>query len=103
MNDKFIKKVLEIEKQSQEISEKARREAQELPALAEREGQAIIARAKAEAEDEARKMIAAAQSTNAAQGVSDRAGEASDKFEALARKNLDKAVAYVLDRVIGKA
>jgi len=102
MNEK-IKQVLDIEKQAQEIQDKAKREAQELPVRAEQEAQALIFRAKAEAEDEARKIVAAAKSSDAAQGVSAEAGEKASQFDALAKKNFDRAVAFVLDRVIGKA
>jgi hypothetical protein len=45
MNNKYIQQVLEIEKKSQEIHEKAKREAQQLPILAEQEAQALIAKA----------------------------------------------------------
>lgn len=103
MSDKHITRVLEIEKQSQEIHEKAKREAQELPARAEQEAQALIAKAKAEAEDEARKIVAQAQSEEAAKGVAEEAARKNAELEALAKKNFDKAVAYVIDRVMGKA
>jgi len=102
MNEK-IKQVLEIEKQAQEIQEKAMREAQEIPVKAEQEAQAMISRAKTEAEQEARRIISAAQSTDAAQNISEKAGEMSGQFDTLAKKNFDQAVAYVLNRVIGKA
>jgi len=101
MNEK-IQQVLEIEKQAQEIQEKAKREAQEIPVRAEQEAQALIFRAKSEAEAEARKMIADARSEDAAKTISADAGEKTSQFDALAKKNFDKAVAYVLDRVIGK-
>jgi len=102
MNDR-IKQVLEIEKKAREVQEKAAREALELPVRAEQEGQALIVKAKADAEQEARKIIAAAQSTDAAQSVSNEMTDKSNQFEAMAKKNFDKAVAYVVDRVIGKA
>lgn len=102
MNDR-IKQVLEIEKKAKELQEKAAREAQELPVKAEQEGQALIAKAKADAEQEARKIIAAAQSTDAAQSLSADMNDKSSQFDAMAKKNFDKAVAYVVDRVIGKA
>lgn len=101
MNER-IKQVLEIEKKAKEMQEKAARDAQELPVKAEQEGQALIAKAKADAEQEARKIIAAAQSVDAMQGAA-ADGDKSDQLEAMAKKNFDKAVAYVLDRVIGKA
>ena len=102
MNDR-IKKVLEIEKKAQELQEKAAREAQELPVKAEQEGQALIAKAKADAEEEARKLIAVAQSAGGAKDSSVAISEQSNQLDAMAKKNFDKAVAYVLERVIGKA
>ena len=46
MNEKNIQQVLEIEKQAQEIYEKAKRDAQEMPITADQEAQAIISKAK---------------------------------------------------------
>src|SRR4030095_2186220 len=66
MSEKNIQQVLEIEKHAQEIQEKAKREAQEIPVKAEQEAQALIAKAKTEAQEEARKMVADAQSVDAA-------------------------------------
>ncbi|NOH03612.1 MAG: hypothetical protein HND47_17460 [Chloroflexi bacterium] len=102
MNEKHIEQVLEIEKQAQEIQEKAKREAAEIPVKAEQEAQALIAKAKAEAHEEARKMIADAQSSEpSGQGGAD-GDSANSEFEASAKKNFDKAVAFVLERVIGR-
>ncbi len=103
MNNKHIQQVLEIEKKSQEILEKAKREAQELPILAEQEAQALIAKAKAEAQEEARQIIAQAQAEDKGQEILDEVNKRNSEIEALANANFDKAVAYVLDRVIGKA
>src|SRR6185295_10130921 len=103
MNDKNIQKVLEIEKHAAEIQEKARREAQEIPVKAEQEGQALIAKAKADAQEEARKLIASAQSGADSGGVAADFASKNSEFETLAKKNFDKAVAFVLERVIGRA
>jgi hypothetical protein len=62
----------------------------------------MIAKAIADAQEEARKMIAAAQSADAGDVAADIASQ-NTEFEANAKKNFDKAVAFVLDRVIGKA
>ena len=102
MNEK-IKQVLEIEKQAQDLQEKALRDAQEIPVKAEKEAQSMIARVKREAEEEARRIVSEAQSADAVRDVNEKAGEESSQFDALAKKNFDQAVAYVLDRVIGKA
>ena len=103
MNNKYIQQVLEIEKQSQEIHEKAKREAQELPVLAEQEAQALIAKAKTEAQEEARQIVAQAQAKDEAEGILDEINKKKSEIEELANANLDKAVAYVLERVIGRA
>ena len=102
MNEQ-IRQVLEIEKQAQEIQEKAQREAQEIPLRAEQEAQALIARAKTEAEADAHKLVGAAQSADAGSVISAEADQKDKLFDAQAKKNFDKAVAYVLERVIGKA
>ena len=103
MNNKYIQQVLEIEKQSQEIQEKAQREAQELPRLAEQEAQALIEKAKAEAQEEARKIVAEAQGQDTANDIVADVERKNSEIEAKANANLDKAVAYVLERVIGRA
>ncbi len=103
MNEKHIQQVLEIEKQAQEIHEAAVKEAQQLPIQAEQEAQALIAKAKAEAHEEARKMLAGLQSGDAAGQSTSDAATGNSEFEASAKQNFDKAVAFVLERVLGKA
>jgi len=103
MNEKHIQQVLEIEKQAQEIQEQAKREAQEIPAKAQQEAQEIIAKAKAEAQAEARKMIESVQSSGQPDQAESDEGPQNSEFEASAKRNFDKAVAFVLERVIGRA
>ncbi len=103
MNEKNIQQVLEIEKQAQEIYEKAKRDAQEMPVKADQEGQALIAKAKAEAQEEARQILANAQSGDDSNKILSDVEANKSQFETLAKANFDKAVAYVLERVIGKA
>ena len=103
MNEKNIQQVLEIEKEAQALQEKAKREAQEIPVKAEQEAQALIARARAEAQEEARKLIASAQTGEDSGKAADDIASKNSEFEALAKKNFDKAVAFVLERVIGRA
>lgn len=103
MNEKNIRQVLEIEKQAQELQEKAKHDAQEIPVRAEQEAQALLARARAEAQEEARRIISAIQSEDKSKDVMAGVNSKNNEFEALAKKNFDKAVAYVLDRVLGKA
>lgn len=102
MNENRIRQVLEIEKEAQEIQDKAKREAQEIPMKAEQEAQALIAKAVAEAHEEAHKMIADAQSHDDAAQENDGASKNS-AFEDSAKKNFERAVAFVLERVLGGA
>ena len=103
MNDKRIEQVLDIEKQAQEILDSATRNAEQLPARAEQEAQAMIAQARAEAEAEARKIIEAAGAEAQAKDIASSMAKTSSEAEVKAKANLDKAVEYVLERVIGKA
>lgn len=103
MNEKNIRQVLEIEKKAKELQEKAKRDAQEIPARAEQEAQALLARARTEAQEEARRIVSAVQSEGQSKDVMAGVSAKNSEFEALSKKNFDKAVAYVLDRVLGKA
>jgi vacuolar-type H+-ATPase subunit H len=103
VNEKNIQQVLEIEKKAQEVQEQAQREAQELPRLAEQEAQALIEKAKAEAQEEARKIIAEAQAEDKANEILADVERQDQELEARANANIEKAVNYVLERVIGRA
>jgi len=103
MNEKHIQQVLEIEKQAQEIYEQAKRDALEMPVKADQEGQALISNAKAEAQEEARKILANAQAGDDSNKILSDVDADKSQFETLAKANFEKAVAYVLERVIGKA
>lgn len=102
MNEKNIRRVLEIEKQAHELQEKAKRDAQEIPVRAEQEAQAMLARARAEAQEEARNLVASIKADDRSRDILAEVGAKNSEFEALTRKNFDKAVAFVLDRVLGK-
>ena len=103
MNERHIQQVLDIEKQAQEIHESAMKEAQQLPVIAEQEGQALIEKAKAEAQQKAREMVAGVKADEENARILTEAEEKNKQFEALAMSNLDRAVNYVLERVIGRA
>ena len=103
MNEKHIQQVLDIEKQAQEIHEAATREAQQLPVLAEQEAQALIEKAQAEAQQKAREMVSEVKADEENARILSEVEEKNKQFEALAMSNLDRAVAYVLERVIGRA
>ena len=103
MNEKHIQQVLEIEKQAQEIHEAAMKEAQQLPVIAEQEAQALIEKARAEAQQQAREMVSQVKADEESARILSEAEEKNKQFEALAMKNVDQAVNYVLERVLGKA
>lgn len=103
MNENRIRQVLEIEKEAQEIQDKAKREAQEIPMRAEQDAQTLIAKAVAEAHEEARKMVAGAQTVGGSEGGGAEEASKNSMFEESAKKNFDKAVAFVLERVLGGA
>ncbi len=103
MNEKRIEQVLEIEKQAQGILDAATREAEQVPARAEQEAQQIIERARTQAQEEARQMLDKAQAEEETAGIISKAEDKNRETEKLATKNMDKAVAFILERVIGKA
>ncbi|HLO28348.1 MAG TPA: hypothetical protein VK249_04395 [Anaerolineales bacterium] len=103
MNENRIKQVLEIEKRAQETHEAALKEAQQLPVAAEQEAQALIEKARAEAQQQAREMVAGVKAEEESARILSEVEEKNRQFEALSTSNLDRAVAYVLERVIGGA
>ena len=102
MNENRIQQVLEIERQAQEIHELAIREAQQLPISAEQESQALLEKARVGAQAEARQLVANAQAKEETARILLEAGKKNSETEALAMSNFDRAVNYILDRVIGK-
>lgn len=102
MNENRIKQVLEIEKRAQENYEAALKEAQQLPALAEQEAQEIVNQARAGAEEEARQIVAKAKAEDEVAGILADAEEKNRQLEAQAMKNFDRAVDFIIDRVVGR-
>jgi vacuolar-type H+-ATPase subunit H len=103
MNEKRIEQVLEIEKKAQGILDAATRDAEQLPAQAETEAREIIERARSEAQAEAQELLAKAQAQEETAAILSKAEQKNREIEQQATKNLDKSVAYILERVIGKA
>ena len=102
MNEKNVEQVLEIEKQARAIQESAQKEAEQLPIQAEQESQAIIEKARADAEQEAQKMIQAAQAEEEKARILEQVDEKIRRTESLASNNFNRAVSFVLNRVVGK-
>ena len=74
-----------------------------MPVIAEQEAQALIAKAQAEAQEKARQMVAEVKADEESSRILAEIEEKNNQFEALAMQNLDHAVTYVLERVIGRA
>lgn len=102
MDEAIIQQVLEIEKQAQAIHDAAVSQAEKLPVQSEKEAQDIIEKARAEAQTEARQLVADAQAQDECARILSKADEDSERLEALAVNHFDRAVSYVLDRVIGR-
>lgn len=102
MNENRIKQVLEIEKQAQEIHEAALHDAQQFPVLADQEAQALVEKARSQAQAEARQILARAQAGEETSRILAEAEAKNRQTEALAMNNFDRAVNYILDRVINK-
>ena len=103
VNEKHIQQVLDIEKQAQEIHDAAVKEALQLPVMAEQEAQALIEKAQAEAQQKAREMVSEVKAEEESARILSEVEEKNKQFETLAMSNLDRAVNYVLERVIGRA
>jgi vacuolar-type H+-ATPase subunit H len=103
MNEKRIEQVMQIEKQAQQLLDSAKQEAAHLPVQAERDAQKIVERTRAEAQAAAQKIIARAAAQDETAKIQADADKKIRDSEDVAKKNLGRAVEYVLDTVLGKA
>jgi len=101
MNEKRIQEVIEIEKQAQQLLAKASRAAEDLPAKAETQARAIIEQARAAAKQEAKKQLEQSAADDEAAEIISKSQAKMGEDDKLAEKNMDKAVRYVLQQVIG--
>lgn len=102
LHETIIQQVLEIEKQAQATHDAAVSQAEQLPVQAQKEAQNLVEKARAEAQAEARQLAADAQAQDECARILSKADQDSARLEALAMNHFDRAVSYVLDRVIGK-
>ncbi len=103
MDEKRIEQVIEIESKAQEIHDAALSEAEQLVKQAEHETQAMLVQEVASAEEEARRMVQDARVDDEVKRILAQAEEEAARTEALAMTNFDRAVSYILSRVVGKA
>jgi vacuolar-type H+-ATPase subunit H len=103
MNEKRIQEVIEVERGAEEMLEAARKDSERLPVEAEEEAQKLVQEARAAAEEEARRLVDEVQSDVEAKEILSAAEEKGKRLERQSRTNFDRAVAFVLDYVIGRA
>jgi vacuolar-type H+-ATPase subunit H len=102
LSEKIIQQVLDIEKQARTIHDTAISEADQMPTKAEQDAQDIIEKSRLAAEEEARQLIAKAEAQEETAHILAQAEENTRQKETTAAANFNRAVAYVLDRVIGR-
>jgi vacuolar-type H+-ATPase subunit H len=102
LDEKLLNRVLDIEKQAQSIHDSALNEALELPVRAEKEAQELIEKTRLEAEKEAQIMISNAQAKEECDRITAEMDEKISHSEGLAAANFNRAVSYVIGRVIGR-
>jgi len=102
LNENRIQQVLEIEKQANTIRDEMIRSAALLPVQAEKEAQAMVEKERAEAQDEANQMLAKAKAEQESADIMSQSNEKILHIETLAKGNFNRAVSYVVARVIGR-
>lgn len=102
MDEKRIEQVLEIENKAKEVQESAISEAEQLILQTERDAQALIEKAKSEAEQEAKRIVSYAQQEEEHERILAEAEQDAREMDGVAIVHFDRAVAYVLNRVVGE-
>jgi vacuolar-type H+-ATPase subunit H len=102
LNENRIQQVLEIEKQANAIRDEMIDEAAQLPIQAQKDAQSILDQSRADAQAEAQQMLAKAQADQESADILGQADEKTRRTETLAKSNFNRAVAYVVARVIGR-
>lgn len=102
MNEERIQQIVKIEQQVQAIHDSARSEAEKLPLQAEQEVQALVVKARKEAEEEARRLLSEARAEDEVTNILKQAEDDALGLEKNAMGHLDRAVNYVLARVVGR-
>jgi vacuolar-type H+-ATPase subunit H len=102
MNEKRIQDLVQVEKQAQQILESAKAEAEHLPIQAEHEAQDLIEKARERARSDAKKLIDDARAETQVEEIMSTVQKKIEESEALGAKNLDRAVAFVLEQLLGQ-
>jgi V/A-type H+-transporting ATPase subunit G/H len=100
MDEKRIDQVLEIENQAKGVHESALREAERMIIQAEKDAHDLIEKAKLEAEQEAKRIVSYAQKEDEHNKILADAEKDAREMDGVAMIHFDRAVSYVLNRVI---
>jgi vacuolar-type H+-ATPase subunit H len=102
LNEKKIQAVIEIEKQASEVYDKAVKDADRIPVQAEKDAQELVEKARTEAEAEAQRLLASAQPKDQCEKILADSEKQIKHNEAVAKQNFERAVTYVISRVLGR-
>lgn len=102
VNEKYVQQVLEIEKQAQKIAQNAVHQAEQLPIQAKREAEALVEQARTEARAEADQLVGQAEAKAESERILIEAEASAERMEALAMTHFDRAVTFVLNRLVGR-
>jgi vacuolar-type H+-ATPase subunit H len=101
-DENLIRQVIEMEKQARAIDDAAVREAEGIPAQAQKDAEALLLKSRADAQDEAKQIIAGAQAKEESAKVAAKTEAEAQHMEATAKDHFDQAVNYVLDQLVGR-
>ena len=102
LNENRIQQVLEIEKQANAIRDDMISQAGLMPVQAEKDAQALLEKSRADAQQEAQAILAKAKAEQESTDIQSQAQAKTVQIESLAKSNFNRAVAYVIARVIGR-
>jgi vacuolar-type H+-ATPase subunit H len=102
LNDNRIQQILDIEKKADAIRAAALKEAQMIPQQAELKAQALIDQSRKDTEEEVRRLLDTAKADKEGDQIISEAQAKIKHNELLAAQNMDRAISYVLSRVVGK-
>jgi len=100
LNEKRIQEVIEIEKQAADAYNKAVKDAERIPTLAEKDAKGLIEKANAEADAEAQEILAKAHPAEECDRILADTEKGIQHAETCAKRNHDRAVTYVISRVL---
>ncbi len=101
MNEEQVKRILKADQESQSAYDAALEQAHTVPIMAAQRVEALLARVKESAETEAIKIIMDASGSGTNLDAEETQHQEFRRMEVLAKSNHDKAVKFVLRKLIG--